>query len=767
MWSKPMASNWSLAPQDTDAVAALAARLPAMLFDAHAHVRPAEDRPEGSGLVRETWRREVGNLVGVGRLGGGLFFPHPVTGDPPGANDWLVARGDWEADDRLLVLAWPGMPRDRLGKWLAVPRVLGIKPYHLLAGPPPTFDLPAEAFCPEWLWEVCAEGRRVIMLHLVRPRALADEQNLRFIQRCCERYPGVQLVLAHAARGFHAPNTMRAVAELAHLDNVWFDTSAVCEPQALLAILDHFGPQRLLWGSDFPVSHQRGRCVTVGDDFAWINPERVDAPVGAPACRTWLVGLESLRAFFEAADRFGLTDADVAAIMAGNARTLLGLPRPPVEDVQALYERARRRLPGGTQLLSKRPEMFAPGQWPAYFREARGCQLWDTDGRRYIDFSINGIGACLLGFRDPDVSRAVQRRVALGSMCTLNPPEELELADLLCALHPWAESVRFARCGGEIGAIAARIARATTGRSKVAICGYHGWQDWYLAANLGTADALSGHLLPGLAPDGVPGELRGTTLTFAFNDLAAFQALLDAHGGELACVVMEAARQEPPQPGFLEAVRAETRRRGILLIFDEITIGFRIHIGGVHLGLGVQPDLAIFAKALGNGHPIAAVIGTAAAMDGAHHSFISSTYWTESVGPAAALAAVRKMQRVDLPRHLAWAGSTVKDIWRRTAQAAGVAVRVSGGFPCMAHLHFEHPEAQAVRTLYTQGMLRRGFLAGPGFYPTLAHTEREMGLFEAAAGEVFGELAEAIRTESVTARLRGPVAHSGFRRLVS
>jgi glutamate-1-semialdehyde 2,1-aminomutase len=761
-----MASISTVQDQDVAAAAALAARLPARIIDAHAHLRPAEERPGWSELTRPHWQRELGALLGVPRLEAGLFFPHPGTADPGGANDWLLARSDWEANDRLLVLAWPGMLRGRLDEWLSAPRVAGIKPYHLLAGAPPTFDLPVDAYCPEWLWQVCHERALAIMLHPVRPRALADEQNLHFLRRCCERYPGVRLVLAHAARGFHAPNTVRAAGELAHLENVWFDTSAVCEPQALLAILDHFGPRRLLWGSDFPVSHQRGRCVTVGDDFAWIAPERIDTSLGAPRCQTWPVGLESLRALFEAADRFGLDEADLADILRGNAAALLGLARPAGDGVQALYERARRRLPGGTQLLSKRPEMFAPGQWPAYYREARGCSVWDTDGRRYLDFSINGIGACLLGFRDPDVTRAVQRRVALGSMCTLNPPEELELADLLCALHPWAECVRFARCGGEIGAVAVRIARATTGRSKIALCGYHGWQDWYLAANLGPDDALGGHLLPGLAPAGVPAELRGTALTFAFNDLAGFQALMAAHGDELACVIMEPARQDLPQPGFLQAVRAETQRRGVLLVFDEITIGFRIRVGGVHRDLGVCPDLAIFAKALGNGHPMAAVLGTAAAMDGAHHSFISSTYWTEAVGPAAALAAVRKMQRVDLPRHLAWAGAAVKGIWQRTAAAAGVAVRVSGGFPCMAHLRFEHPEAQAVRTLYTQEMLRRGILAGPGFYPTLAHTERELDVFEKAAGDVFAELAAAIRTESIMARLRGPVAHSGFRRLV-
>ena len=762
-----MDPNWTLQPQDAVAAATLSARLPARLFDVHAHLHPAEAQVGTAALTRATWQRELGHLVGAARLSAGLFFPLPGRGDPAAANDWITAQPDWQPDDRLLVLAWPEMPRPRLENWLDADRCAGIKPYHLLAGPAPTFDLPLAAYCPEWLWELCHKRKLLLMLHLVRERALADEENRGYLRRCCERYPDAQVVLAHAGRGFHAPNTVRVVAELAYLDNLWFDLAAVCEPQALLAILEHFGPRRLLWGSDFPVSHQRGRCVTVGDDFSWINPERIDAPTAAPPCHTWLVGLESLRALFEAADQFGLEEADLAAVVSGNAVSLLGLAQEATEKVQARYERACRRIPGGTQLLSKRPEMFAPGQWPAYFREARGCTLWDTDGRRYIDYSINGIGACLLGFRDPEVSRAVHRRVSLGSMCTLNPPEELDLADLLCELHPWAQCVRFARCGGEIGAVAVRIARATSGRSRVAICGYHGWQDWYLAANLAAEDALNGHLLPGLAPDGVPPELRGTTLTFPYNDLRAFHALLDAHGDSLACVVMEPARQDPPQAGFLETVRAETRRRGILLVFDEITIGFRVQVGGVHLGLGVQPDLAIFAKALGNGHPMAAVIGTAEAMDGAHHSFISSTYWTESVGPAAALATVRKMRRIALPEHLAWAGTTVKNLWRRAAEAAGLAVRVSGGFPCMAHLHFEPPDAQAVRTLYTQQMLARGFLAGPGYYPTLAHTEREMRQFEDAIGEVFGELATAVRTETVQQRLRGPVAHSGFRRLVS
>ena len=280
--------------------------------------------------------------------------------------------------------------------------------------------------------------------------------------------------------------------------------------------------------------------------------------------------------------------------------------------------------------------MAAPDQWPAYFREARGCETWDLDGRHYYDCGLHGVGAALLGFRDPDVTRAVQRRVALGALCTLNPPEEVELAERLCAIHPWAEQARFTRSGGEAMAVAVRIARATSDRSAVAVCGYHGWHDWYLAANLGDNDALRGHLLPGLDPLGVPGELRGTCLPFAYNDVRQLREIIAQHGRRLAAVVMEPCRFHDPDPGFLEFVRDETRRAGALLIFDEITVGWRLNHGGAHLQLGVDPDMAVFAKTLSNGHPMAAVIGTGEAMEGAHGSFIISTYWTDGVGPAAA-----------------------------------------------------------------------------------------------------------------------------------
>ncbi len=432
----------------------------------------------------------------------------------------------------------------------------------------------------------------------------------------------------------------------------------------------------------------------------------------------------------------------------------------------ALYRHAKTMIPGGAQLLSKRQEMFAPGQWPAYFTRASGCEVWDCDERHYYDISMSGIGACLLGFGDPDVSEACVDRIRRGATCTLNPPEEVELAALLCEIHPWAEQVRFARTGGEVAAVAVRIARATTGRDLVAVCGYHGWHDWYLAANLVEGDALDGHLLPGLEPAGVPKALRGTTVTFPHGDLETLRSIVRERGDELAVVVMEPVRHHEPPAGFLEGVREICNSCGALLIYDEITIGWRLCHGGAHLLYGVEPDMAIFAKSLGNGHPMGAVIGTSAAMEGAHRSFISSSYWTEGVGPAAALAAVRKMKRVNASAHVAEIGRLVEAVWRRAAKDAGLAITVGDGFPCLARFSFEHDQPQELKTLFTQRMLGKGFLATPAVYPMVAHQREHVDLYEEAITDVFAELAGIVERDEIRKRLDGPVAHSGFARLI-
>lgn len=435
-----------------------------------------------------------------------------------------------------------------------------------------------------------------------------------------------------------------------------------------------------------------------------------------------------------------------------------------MQRTREMEQRARMRVPGGTQLLSKRPEMFAPGQWPGYYSRASGVATWDLDGNRYIDMSITGVGSCILGFADPDVDAAVHAAIDLGSMCTLNCPEEVELADLLCEIHPWAEMVRYARCGGEAMAIAVRIARAHTRREKVAFCGYHGWHDWYLAANLAQDDMLDGHLLPGLEPAGVPCGLTGSSLPFRYNQIGDLKEIVTRVGGDLASIVMEPVRDHDPEPGFLEQVRGIAGECGAVLIFDEVTSGFRMNSGGIHLRLGVTPDLAVFAKALGNGYPMAAIIGVGSIMQSAQESFISSTYWTERIGPAAALATIRKHRALDVATRLNDTGCRIQAGWMEAAHRAGLKVHVSG-IPPLSHLCFEYDDSQAIATLFTQLMLERGFLAGKAFYASYAHQEDHIRAYLAAVEAVFAELAPAVVEGDIRRRLRGPVAHTGFARL--
>ena len=431
---------------------------------------------------------------------------------------------------------------------------------------------------------------------------------------------------------------------------------------------------------------------------------------------------------------------------------------------QELYKKAKTLIPGGTQLLSKRPELFLPEQWPAYYARAKGVEVVDTDGTTYVDMSIMGVGACILGYADPEVDEAVKKAIDRGSMCTLNAPEEVELAELLCELHPWARMVRYARSGGEAMSIAVRIARAATGRDKVAFCGYHGWCDWYLAANLGDEGSLDDHLLPGLEPNGVPRGLRGTALPFHYNRLDQLKAIVENNRDTLAAIVMEPQRSQPPRDGFLEEVQAIARSIGAVLVFDEITTGFRMTAGGIHLLLGVNPDMAVFAKSMSNGYPMSAVIGTEEVMQAAQSTFISSTNWTERIGPTAALATIKKYRRDNVADHLKRIGGLVTDGWEKLAVAAGLRLHTDG-IPTLNHFQLEYDNATALTTLFTQIMLEKGYLAYNQFKPSFAHQQHHVeGYLEAAEG-AFATMAEAIRNEDVAQRLKGPVAQPGFYRL--
>lgn len=429
---------------------------------------------------------------------------------------------------------------------------------------------------------------------------------------------------------------------------------------------------------------------------------------------------------------------------------------------QKLWRRAKQVIPGGNMLLSKRSEMFLPDQWPAYFSKAKGCRVWDLDGNEFIDMSIMGIGTNILGYGDDEVDDAVRSVVNNGNMSTLNCPEEVYLAERLIDLHPWADMVRFARSGGEANSIAIRIARAAVKKSKVAICGYHGWHDWYLAANLGDERNLAGHLLPGLEPNGVPEELRGTVLPFVYNDFDGLEELVQKN--DVGVIKMEVSRNFGPDDGFLEKVRELATRRGIVLIFDECTSGFRQSFGGMHKIYGVEPDMAMFGKAMGNGYAITAVIGRREIMESAQTSFISSTFWTERIGPVAALKTLEVMERTKSWEVVTNIGISVANRWSELAQKHGISISLSG-IKALPVFSFNSAKALEYKTLLTQEMLARGFLATTSLYASVAHTPELVERYFENLDGVFKTIKECEDGLDVMTLLKGPVAHSGFKRL--
>lgn len=431
---------------------------------------------------------------------------------------------------------------------------------------------------------------------------------------------------------------------------------------------------------------------------------------------------------------------------------------------QTLYKQAKKIIPGGTQLLSKRSEMHLPESWPAYYQKAKGCMVWDLDNKKYIDMSYMGVGTSILGYADHDVDNAVKKAINSGSASTLNCYEEVELAKRLCALHPWAKMARFARTGGESVSIAVRIARAHTGRDIVIFCGYHGWHDWYLSANLATKKTLDGHLLPGLAPLGVPRGLKGTAFPFEYNDIDGFQKLIQKHKNKIATVIMEPIRNFSPEKGFLEKIRKITKAMGIILIFDEISSGWRHVCGGAHLMYKVYPDMAVFGKAMSNGYPMGAVIGRKGVMEAAQKTFISSTSWTERIGPAAALSTIHKLRDKKVCLHLSKIGKKVQDGWRHLADKHQLNIFITGTYP-LSYFSFAGKHKKVFKTIFTQEMLKKGFLATTAFYASFAHKDYLVRQYLENVEKVFAFISDIQNEKDPSSFLEGPVCHDGFRRL--
>ena len=430
---------------------------------------------------------------------------------------------------------------------------------------------------------------------------------------------------------------------------------------------------------------------------------------------------------------------------------------------QDLYKKAKTLIPGGTMLLSKRPEMFLPDNWPSYFSRAKGCKIWDLDNNELLDMSIMGIGTNTLGYGYDDVDNAVLETVKKGNMSTLSCPEEVYLAEKLVEMNPWAEMVRFARSGGEANSIAIRIARAASGKDKVAICGYHGWHDWYLSANHNAGDTLSGHLLPGLNPLGVPKALKDTVLPFHYNNFEELLDLVENH--DIGVIKMEVIRSFGPENNFLQKVRDLATKKNIVLVFDECTSGFRETFGGIYKKYGVEPDMAMFGKTIGNGYALTAVVGKKSVMEAAQTSFISSTFWTERIGPTAALATLKVMEDIKSWEIITSIGKKIQEGWKSLALNNGLEIDVAG-IPALSTYSFKSEHALAYKTLVTQEMLKKNILASTNFYASIAHKDEFIDRYFDELDKVFSIIKKCEDQElKIESLLEGPICHSGFKRL--
>jgi glutamate-1-semialdehyde aminotransferase len=430
---------------------------------------------------------------------------------------------------------------------------------------------------------------------------------------------------------------------------------------------------------------------------------------------------------------------------------------------QNLYKKAKKLIPGGTMLLSKRPEMFLPDHWPSYFSKSKGCKVWDLDGKELLDMSIMGIGTNALGYGNDEVDSAVIETVKKGNMSTLNCPEEVLLAEKLIKINSWADMVRFARSGGEANSIAIRIARAASGKDNVAICGYHGWHDWYLSANHNGGDDLKAHLIPGLSPKGVPRNLKNSVFPFHYNNYEELADIVEKH--DIGVIKMEVMRNFGPEDNFLQKVRDLATKKNIVLIFDECSSGFRETYGGIFKKFNVTPDMAMFGKTIGNGYALTAVVGKKSVMEAAQSTFISSTFWTERIGPTAALATLEIMEREKSWETITATGGKMQRGWKDLAKSHGLDITVSG-IPAMTTYNFHSENSAIYKTFITQEMLKKGFLASTNFYACTEHKKEHLAHYFEALDGVYATIAKCESDVlNINSLLDGPICHSGFKRL--
>ena len=402
--------------------------------------------------------------------------------------------------------------------------------------------------------------------------------------------------------------------------------------------------------------------------------------------------------------------------------------------IDKIYKKAEKIILGGNMLLSKNPRMILPNGWPTYFKKAKKIYVWDLNNRKYIDMMCL-VGQSILGYSNDELDKKVISKAKNGIISSLNCYEEVQLAQKLLKLHPWADMVKFARSGGEANALAARIARASTGKDHIAICGYHGWHDWYLSVNIGGKNNLSKFLLPGLEPHGVPKTLKGTCHPFQIDEVDK-----------------------------LKKIRNLATKHQICLVFDECTTGFRRNLGGLHLTTGVNPDVAMFGKALGNGYAISCVIGKKKFMKPAEKSFISSTFWSERIGFLAGLSTLEILEKKNPYKQIIQTGKYLNNSWLKLAKKYSLKIDIVG-IETITSFSFRSKNNLLYKTYISQEMLKKGYLASNVVYLNIFHTRKIINDYIKNLDRIFEKISLYEQKKIKKIGLNSEVCNSKFQRI--
>ena len=429
-----------------------------------------------------------------------------------------------------------------------------------------------------------------------------------------------------------------------------------------------------------------------------------------------------------------------------------------------LWKKAIKIIPGGNSILSKRPERYAPDIWPTYFKKAKGINVWDLDGKKYLDMAQMGIGSSILGYSNAEVNKAVSVAINEGISTTLNSKDELILAKKLLKLNKGFSSVKFARSGGEAMSIAVRIARAYKKNSKIAFSGYHGWFDWYLATNLEKKSNLNQHLLPGLSTAGIPKSLKGSIYPFSYDDPKDFIRLLNKVSN-IKIIVMESGRNNFPKKEFVETIMKIVKRKKLILICDEITTGFRSNGKGLYKKVGLDPDLVVYGKGLGNGFAISAVVGKKNIMKSAQNTFISSSNWSERVGFVAASKTLDIIQKKKTWIHINNMGKVIAEGWKKIFKKYKLDITVSNFYPLVTMKLNYNNLNNLILTYFIQEMLKKGYLATSSIYVSYAHNEKDIKKYLRDADKVFEIISKNLNYNFLKKKLKTKVRTDSFKRL--